>query len=99
MKLVWLRKAYAKDFDAWDLSQGLINLGYVTLFVEDIPQVIFVIILGVSGDIAVFQTAFTMVAIVCKCSQDMCLAHGFLAIDLIHEPKGDIEDGGASLPP
>merc|ERR1719394_492637 len=123
MKLVWLRKAYAKDFDAWDLSQGLINLGYVTLFVEDIPQVIFVIIIGVSGDVAVLQTAFTMVAIVCKCSQDMMLAHGFLAIDLtgkrkttcqywcqkmfgescipgsVHEPKGDIEDGGASLPP
>merc|ERR1719394_2443862 len=123
MKLVWLRKAYAKDFDAWDLSQGLINLGYVTLFVEDIPQVIFVIIIGVSGDVAVIQTAFTFVAIVLKCSQDMMLAHGFLAIDLtgkrkttcqywcqkmfgescipgdVHEPKGDIEDGGASLPP
>merc|ERR1719285_1533719 len=123
MKLTWLRRAYSKDLDAWELSQGLINLGYVTLFVEDIPQVLFVLIIGVTGDVAVIQTAFTIVAIVCKCSQDMLLAHDFLAIDLTgkrktmcqywcqkmfgescvpggHEYKrrGDIEDGGASLP-
>jgi len=122
MKLVWLRMAYARDFDAWDLAHGLSNLGYATLFVEDIPQVIFVLIIGVSGDIAVVQVAFTMMAIFFKCAQDWMLANGYLATDLtgkrktvcqyccqrmfgescmpgdVYEPKGDIEDGGASLP-
>merc|ERR1719285_1659330 len=123
MKLTWLRRAYSKDLDAWELSQGLINLSYVTLFVEDIPQVIFVLIIGVSGDIAVLQVAFTLMAILFKCVQDWMLANGYLARDLtgkrktvcqyccqrmfgescmpgdVYEPKGDIEDGGASLPP
>eukprot|EP00493_Phyllostaurus_siculus_P004571 UN04592 len=123
MKLAYLRKAYANDFDAWERAQGIINHSYVTLFVEDIPQVIYVLIIGVSGDIAVVQVAFTMMAIFFKCAQDMMLAHGFLAIDLtgkrksmcqywcqkmfgescipghVYKPKGDIEDGGASLPP
>jgi len=86
MKLMWLRRAYSLQYDSWDSVQGLVNIGYLTLFLEDIPQIIFVIVItSKSSDltsIALIQLAFSCMAAAWKCIQDLLLAGSCLAVDL-----------------
>jgi len=90
MKLLWLKGAIEHDYDAWDTTHGLVNFGYITLIVEDIPQIVFVILITASNDmpaIATMQLAFTCVACVWKGLQDLFLALDCLAIDLTGKRK------------
>lgn len=91
MKLMWLRRAYSLQYDSWDSVQGLVNIGYLTLFLEDIPQIIFVIVItSKSSDltsIALIQLAFSCMAAAWKCIQDLLLAGSCLAVDLTGKRK------------
>lgn len=88
-KLIWLRRAYALDYDAWDVTQGVINFGYCTLILEDVPQLIFVLAISASEmeRMGQIQLGVTCVAIIWKCLQDLLLALSCLAIDLTGKRK------------
>lgn len=88
-KLVWLRRAYALHYDAWDITQGVINLGYCTLILEDIPQLVFVLAISASKmeRVGQIQLGVTCVAIIWKCLQDILLAFNCLARDLTGKRK------------